>query len=279
MKLLRNIAHTRFTHILCGIIWFLSTGLHAGFSCGTQIMQQIGTHNICDAGINTRVLSKTKDGNSVGRVVCKHTICAEWTVTLWIGNTPITTDPQQAFYIPAQEAWKTAQNLRVGDRLLNCWGNSVAITNIQYQNKQQTMHDLTVEWCHNYFVSEQGVLAHNELVITNLSCIAGGPTTSQIISTGIGITLTAASVVYALVTTYPYLVKEIFKIVFGSNKREPEPANHHPQDQTLYNEARAYQQRVGPLPDLPADQTLIDTIAQERTEDRTDEVTLLSPKT
>lgn len=76
-------------------------------------------------------------------------------------GTIIETTATHPFWI-AGRGWVEAQNLEVGFRSIMVDGNAIAIKEIIVRKKAETVYNFAVEDEHNYFVSEAGVLVHNE---------------------------------------------------------------------------------------------------------------------
>jgi RHS repeat-associated protein len=61
----------------------------------------------------------------------------------------------------ADGEWKTAEELKVGDKVLRPDGSWTRILSISRETKPTFVYNFEVEGNHNYFVGEKGVLSHN----------------------------------------------------------------------------------------------------------------------
>ena len=94
---------------------------------------------------------------------------------LYIGNEEIHTTEDHAIWLEG-EGWKKAEDVHVGDIVRCRTGEPEVITNIWMEKlpEQVKVYNLSVEDVHNYYVSERGVLVHNECPKDNKVNIVSG---------------------------------------------------------------------------------------------------------
>lgn len=85
------------------------------------------------------------------------------TVTTGQGPATITATGNHPFWLPQDQQWKDAGELRTGDELRAPNGSGVTVTEVRDQQDRQRTHDLTVDDLHTYYVlaGETPVLVHN----------------------------------------------------------------------------------------------------------------------
>lgn len=76
-------------------------------------------------------------------------------------NVTITTSLIERFYLPAENQWVCAKNLKEGDYLLNEDMEQVAITNVEECLGKDVMYLITVDNQHNFLASGGKYLVHN----------------------------------------------------------------------------------------------------------------------
>ena len=81
---------------------------------------------------------------------------------VYIGNEEIHTTEDHAIWLEG-EGWKKAEDIHVGDIVRCRTGEPEKITNVWMEKlpEQVKVYNLSVEDVHNYYVSEKGVLVHN----------------------------------------------------------------------------------------------------------------------
>lgn len=75
----------------------------------------------------------------------------------------ITATASHPFWVPALDTWVDADDLRSGQWLRTSAGTRVQITAIEHHTRQATVHNLTVDGFHTFYVAAAGtdVLVHN----------------------------------------------------------------------------------------------------------------------
>ncbi|MBD5089477.1 MAG: hypothetical protein HDT30_11845 [Clostridiales bacterium] len=98
---------------------------------------------------------------------------------VYIRNQEIHTTEDHAIWLEG-EGWKKAEDVHVGDIVRCRTGEPEKITNIWMEKmpEQVKVYNLSVEECHNYYVSEKGVLVHNDCPRNNKVNIESGSTST-----------------------------------------------------------------------------------------------------
>ncbi|MCZ8239740.1 MAG: polymorphic toxin-type HINT domain-containing protein [Leptospiraceae bacterium] len=136
------------------------------FVAGTLIHTKDGTKNIEDVQIGDVVLSwNEKTGErEYKRVtnVWQRTTNELYKLKL-PAQEPITTTWNHPFWSVTQSAWIETKDLKEGEILSLENGSEVAIESIlNYNTEETTVYNFEVEDNHTYYVSEAGVLVHNQ---------------------------------------------------------------------------------------------------------------------
>ena len=103
---------------------------------------------------------------------------AEQTVlALVINNQAVIASQNQKFYLPDRNSWKSASSLKPGDQLQAADGSCSILEEIIKYHGNYRLYDITVETHHNFFISSEDILVHNEPVILfTLVWVFGGGT-------------------------------------------------------------------------------------------------------
>ena len=75
------------------------------------------------------------------------------------------------FYLPKINSWVCAKNLQPSDLILTIAGLEFPIETVEYLNTPKQFYDLTTKNNHNFFVSNLGILVHNEPITLGLITI------------------------------------------------------------------------------------------------------------
>lgn len=67
-----------------------------------------------------------------------------------------------SFNANSQPTWKNAESIKKGDIVLLADGSVILIKHTERQLKNIPVHNFTVKELHNYYVSKEGVLVHND---------------------------------------------------------------------------------------------------------------------
>jgi RHS repeat-associated protein len=151
----------------------------ACFTAGTQINTIDGLKPIEEIKVGDMVLSYDENTKTYEYKPVAQTFTAvkDNIVKLKIaGESKIfTTTTEHPFYVKikkqyrarsnlsaeADGEWKTAEELKVGDKVLRPDGKWTRILEVSRSNKPTFVYNFEVEGNHNYFVGEKGVLSHN----------------------------------------------------------------------------------------------------------------------
>ena len=137
------------------------------FLKGTKVLTINGYKNIEDISINDRVLSfnEATGKNEYKRVlkIYVHKNSNETFYSLTINNKIITSTGAHRFYVKTNNGhdWVAAENLKVGDVVMDVSGKYYNIEKITSEDIVQTVYNLEVKDNHNYYVTESKILVHN----------------------------------------------------------------------------------------------------------------------
>lgn len=98
-------------------------------------------------------------GNVYSRVLGKSERFVETMLYLYTANEVIKTTPEHPFYVGG--VYVEAQYLNPGDQIRSRTGNTIAVERTEIVNDPQMVYSLMVEGTHNFYVGEEGLLAHN----------------------------------------------------------------------------------------------------------------------
>jgi RHS repeat-associated protein len=140
------------------------------FAAGTLVQMADGTRKpIEEVHPGERVLATPdRDANGdrrAGRAV-ETVISGEGDkrlVDLTIDGSVVTATDGHPFWLPQEDRWATAGELRVGQWLRTAAGTYVQIDSVAYRSDHQTVYNLAVEEDHTYYVlaGDAAVLVHN----------------------------------------------------------------------------------------------------------------------
>lgn len=84
-------------------------------------------------------------------------------VDVTAGGGTVTATDEHPFWLPDQQRWVDAEDLRVGDDLLTADGRQVPVTALDHRTATLTVHNLTVEDLHTYYTlaGTSPLLVHN----------------------------------------------------------------------------------------------------------------------
>lgn len=98
-------------------------------------------------------------GNVFSRVIGKSERSVETMLYLHTKNEVIKTTPEHPFYVGG--TWIEAQYLNPGDEIRTRTGKTMAVEYTETVHDPQMVYSLLVEGTHNFYVGEDGLLAHN----------------------------------------------------------------------------------------------------------------------
>jgi hypothetical protein len=96
-------------------------------------------------------------------IIHTHTHYESHYAVIVLEDEEIITTVDQKWYVPAVRIFRRADELKKGDYLLNAAGEYVAIIDILIVEQNKAFFDITVDECHNFFVSRSELLVHNVL--------------------------------------------------------------------------------------------------------------------
>jgi hypothetical protein len=139
------------------------------FVAGTEIQTLDGTKNIEDIHVGDWVLSD--DPNTVGEIEYKQvlqTFVKETTnlVDIYIDGEKITTTEEHPFWVP-DVGWVAAKDLHAGSLLQTKYESWLDVDKVVKHSDTATVYNFEVEGFHTYFVSDLGLLVHNECKVNN----------------------------------------------------------------------------------------------------------------
>ncbi len=104
-------------------------------------------------------IAVNEKGQSLRRVLAKS---KRWTETILNLHTPteiIETTPEHPFYVNGE--WIEAKDLRQDDQINSRTGNTIRVLKTEEVHAPQYVYNLLVEGAHNFYVGQEGLLAHN----------------------------------------------------------------------------------------------------------------------
>ena len=149
--------------LLILLSFFCSDIFGSGFGAGTLVHTTAGLIPIEKVALGDYVHCYDILGNQTQKVTHKKYTFEKNCAALVLHNADgvIVVSRQQEFYMPKEGIWKKAGDLKTGDTLLQFNTHHATIQAIHELPKITLLFDLSVEECHNYFVSHKGVLVHN----------------------------------------------------------------------------------------------------------------------
>jgi hypothetical protein len=99
-------------------------------------------------------------GQSLKRVVRTFANVAHLLVVLHLGTNTLEATPEHPLWV-ADQGWKSAEQIQVGDELWAHGGKRVTVSVIGQKQGQFTVNNFQVEDWHSYFAGTPQILAHN----------------------------------------------------------------------------------------------------------------------
>ncbi|WP_235595689.1 TIGR04388 family protein [Leptospira weilii] len=141
------------------------------FTAGTLVHTSNGTKVIEDVKVGDQVLSWDEETGEqeYHRVVktFQREVNVVYTI-VYSNGTQVETTDEHPFYIE-EKGWVAAKDLRSGELSVLSSGKTLEISSITISERVATVYNFEVEDSHSYYVSEAGVLVHNDCVITGPS--------------------------------------------------------------------------------------------------------------
>jgi Pretoxin HINT domain len=138
------------------------------FVAGTQIQTLNGTKNIEDIQVGDWVLSD--DPNTVGEIVYKQVLNTfvkqtSSLIDVYIDGEKITTTEEHPFWVP-DVGWVAAKDLQAGSYLQTKYESWLDVDLVVKRSDTATVYNFEVQGFHTYFVSDLGLLVHNQCELT-----------------------------------------------------------------------------------------------------------------
>jgi RHS repeat-associated protein len=133
------------------------------FLAGTKVATDRGDTAIETLSAGDRIVSADPlKGNSAIRSVTRTFARTATTVLdITIGSTTITCTPEHPFWVEGV-GWLAAEQLEAGSPLRTRQGTIVQVTSVTRREGSFAVYNIEVSGMHTYFVSELGVLVHNQ---------------------------------------------------------------------------------------------------------------------
>nr|WP_061235353.1 TIGR04388 family protein [Leptospira weilii] len=141
------------------------------FTAGTLVHTATGAKKIEEVKVGDQVLSWDEESGEQGyhRVVKTFQRQTNVVYTLHYSNgTQVETTDEHPFYIE-NKGWVPAKDLRTGEASVLSNEKTLEIVSITISERTTTVYNFEVEDAHSYYVSEVGILVHNDCVLTGPS--------------------------------------------------------------------------------------------------------------
>ncbi|WP_235595688.1 TIGR04388 family protein [Leptospira weilii] len=141
------------------------------FTAGTLVHTKTGVKKIEEIQVGDEVLSWDEESGEqeYHRVVKTFQRQANVVYTIVYSNgTQVETTDEHPFYIEGK-GWVPAKDLRAGEFSVLSNERTLEIVSIAISERTTTVYNFEVEDSHSYYVSEVGILVHNDCVITGPS--------------------------------------------------------------------------------------------------------------
>jgi RHS repeat-associated protein len=148
---------------LCGPLGRVSNGLlKICFTEGTLVATEKGSKKIENIKEGDLVWSYNEETGKkeLKKVVELSRNTSSSLVKISVNGTEITCTPEHPFYVNGN--WVEAKNLTKGTLLTTLDGTTSPVESIKFLDKKVKVYNFEVEGNHNYYVSEKGILVHND---------------------------------------------------------------------------------------------------------------------
>uniref|UniRef100_UPI0016266769 polymorphic toxin-type HINT domain-containing protein n=2 Tax=Chryseobacterium lathyri TaxID=395933 RepID=UPI0016266769 len=155
------------TKYLCGPMGRLTNGLiKICFTEGTLVATEKGNKKIEDIKEGDLVWSYNEETaqKELKKVVALSRNTSSSLVKISVNGTEITCTPEHPFYVNG--SWMEAKHLTKGMLLTTLDGKTSPIESIKFLDEKVKVYNFEVEGNHNYYVSEKGILVHNNCEYT-----------------------------------------------------------------------------------------------------------------
>ncbi|WP_256972605.1 HINT domain-containing protein [Saccharibacillus sp. O23] len=132
------------------------------FTAGTQVKTDQGDKNIEDIQVGDKVLSQDDVTGEEGykTVTATFNHMADEIYTIHVGDQEIESTYNHPFWVEGK-GWTYVKDLKVGDWLEQADGTKRKIEQIEHEQRQARVYNMTVDEFHTYFVSDLGIWVHN----------------------------------------------------------------------------------------------------------------------
>ncbi len=148
------------------------------FTEGTEVLTDQGEKPIEEIDVGDRVLARDEETGDTSYRVVSATFHrqADELVRVDVGADSIEATVEHPFWVISR-GWTKAEELRVGELLLDSTGAEVVVRGLEREQGDFTVYNFGVETLHNYFVSQDRVLVHNTVCALPAALAAGESTT------------------------------------------------------------------------------------------------------
>ena len=169
----RNIAKRAFKNCLC-------------FEKETLVHTENGLVEIKDIKEGDRVwaFNENTSEKELKKVIATFEKEKDTLYVLQIGETQIKSTGEHPYFVKGD--WVDAKDLRVGDVLTLVDGSKVRLEKISVEPNTSKVYDFEVEGLHNYYVSNIGVLVHNNCATKLMRTVTESPTLGKTIEKAYG---------------------------------------------------------------------------------------------
>ena len=147
------------------------------FVAGTKVLTETGLVNIEDMQVGMKVYSyneETKEVELKEVLRTSETKAYKDMVKVTVNGDVIESTSKHQYYV-LNVGWVYAQDLKIGDILLNSDGKEVIVEEVEFFGNDGTdlkiVYNLEVDGNHNYFVGEENVLVHNAVTHSGIVSI------------------------------------------------------------------------------------------------------------
>jgi RHS repeat-associated protein len=135
----------------------------ACFAAGTKVITAEGDKPIEELKEGDDVLSFDSECGEAAwqRVTRVYERTANELLDITAGGVRISCTPEHPFWI-ANDGWTAAIDLKPGSQLLNREGKNISVQSVRHRKGTVTVYNIEVDRLHSYYVSEIGVLVHDQ---------------------------------------------------------------------------------------------------------------------
>ena len=144
---------------------FTNSQFFAGFITGTLVKTENNLVPIEQLKVGDLVVCQDNNNQSLLRPITSILYNKMASIArLKINNNYIFTDINQQFYLLTEKKWCSVQKIKSGQKLLAHNKDFVILEDIEIIKITDDVYDLSIEEFHNFFVSQDNILAHNFVV-------------------------------------------------------------------------------------------------------------------